>query len=71
MSLQQRGMASSFTLRLSPSGWSYLLSVPVPVRMDTQPRLVACHPGGTYQGGRIKVTLGLPLRLKTFWVMSV
>lgn len=62
MGLHQRGMAFSFTQCLSPPGQSFLLSVPIPIQVDAQLRLV----GGTYHGGGTKVTLGLPLRLWAF-----
>lgn len=66
MGLHQRGMALSFTQCLSPPGQSFLLSVPIPIQVDVQLRLVACHLGGTYHGAGTKVTLGLPLRLWAF-----
>lgn len=61
MSLQQRGMASSFTQRLSPSGWSSVLSVPTPIQMDAQLRLVACYPRRYIPGREDKGDLGFTL----------
>lgn len=54
-------MASAFAQCLSPSGWSSLLSVPIPIPMDAQLRLAACGPGGTYQGVEDKGDLGFTL----------